>query len=197
MKKFVALVLSLVLVTGICAVAFGASAVKPKAKDAAADAKAKIAAAAAKKAEKPDAESGAIDEHAIAEFFAAIEKDEKFAEALESFLKALEENSEKLLGEREIKKGNFGIDVFELQILLHVLGYRLGDFGFFKDGIDGEYGDETAAAVKALQKALKIKESGNYDASTHKALVDKIEKTGLVFKAEKGAAAAKVKNAKK
>ncbi|MBE5791635.1 MAG: peptidoglycan-binding protein, partial [Clostridiales bacterium] len=76
------------------------------------------------------------------------------------------------LGERELKIGDEGQDVVELQEHLKSLGYDLGSFGENKDGIDGEYGEKTQAAVMMLQNTLGLAASGVYDAPTHKALID-------------------------
>lgn len=74
------------------------------------------------------------------------------------------------LGERELRKGCEGDDVAELQAALAALGYELGTYGPQRDGIDGDYGSKTAAAVKAFQKAAGLTADGIYGPKSHAAL---------------------------
>lgn len=50
--------------------------------------------------------------------------------------------------------------VKQIQTCLVKLGYDLGKWGPNKDGIDGGYGDDTAAGVSAFQVDYKVKEVG-------------------------------------
>ena len=82
------------------------------------------------------------------------------------------------LGDRVLKYGDNGDDVKELQQDLMKLGYALPEYG-----ADGEFGDETKAAVKAFQKDHGLKVDGvmnvgvDYDA-LFKALYRYVEITG-------------------
>ena len=82
------------------------------------------------------------------------------------------------LGDRDLKLGCEGDDVRELQLDLMQLGYALPEYG-----ADGEFGDETKAAVKAFQKDHGLKVDGvmnvgaDYDA-LFKALYRYVEITG-------------------
>lgn len=71
------------------------------------------------------------------------------------------------LGDRTLKKGIVGPDVAELQRKLVELGFDVGP-----DGIDGEYGANTAKAVKGLQASLEMEETGVFDAAAYKGLID-------------------------
>lgn len=71
------------------------------------------------------------------------------------------------LGDRELKKGMTGADVKELQNGLISLGYDCGP-----DGADGDYGSNTALAVKAFQTVrVELKATGEADAATIAALI--------------------------
>lgn len=59
---------------------------------------------------------------------------------------APEPTPEPKLGDRELKKGDKGDDVKELQLDLMKLGYKLPKYG-----ADGDFGSETEKAVKAFQ----------------------------------------------
>lgn len=74
------------------------------------------------------------------------------------------------LGGRLLKKGAEGSDVKQLQTILLELGYALPKYG-----ADGEFGSETAAAVKKLQAALNILVDGEYGDETHEALMAYLE----------------------
>ena len=76
------------------------------------------------------------------------------------------------LGDRILSKGSTGSDVTELQGHLVALGYDLGNYGAEKNGVDGDFGTKTQAAVKELQKKAGIEQSGVFDANTYKALLD-------------------------
>ena len=75
------------------------------------------------------------------------------------------------LGERTLKRGKKGDDVAELQAALVALGYDCGSFGAKKDGVDGDYGYATQAAVKAMQTAAGIAVDGIYGPKSHAALL--------------------------
>jgi len=72
-----------------------------------------------------------------------------------------------LLGSRLLKKGCTGEDVRALQQELLALGYPMEKYG-----ADGEYGSETAAAVRLLQKAGRIRQDGQYGRHTHALLMN-------------------------
>lgn len=68
-----------------------------------------------------------------------------------------EEETTTKLGSRVLKKGMEGEDVKELQTRLIALGYSMPKYG-----ADGEYGSETASAVKAFQKANGLTANGQF-----------------------------------
>jgi len=72
-----------------------------------------------------------------------------------------------LLGMRLLKIGCAGEDVRTLQKELMGLGYPLEKYG-----ADGEYGNETAKAVRMLQAAGRIREDGRYGEQTHALLMN-------------------------
>lgn len=76
------------------------------------------------------------------------------------------------LGERTLQKGDEGEDVAALQTALLALGYDLGTFGTAKNGVDGDFGSKTLAAVKALQEMAGLTATGIFDSSAYKALLD-------------------------
>lgn len=67
-----------------------------------------------------------------------------------------------------LKRGMFGADVTEAQVLLLQLGYSLGSYG-----ADGDFGKATEDAVKAFQVNVSLPETGEVDAATW-AKLDKI-----------------------
>lgn len=71
-----------------------------------------------------------------------------------------------VLGSRVLKDGKTGTDVKELQELLMKLGYDVGTCGF-----DGDYGSDTAKAVKLFQARYGLKQDGEYGEKTHKAMM--------------------------
>ena len=73
---------------------------------------------------------------------------------------------ETALGSRVLKNGSVGTDVKKLQELLVKLGYDIGNCG-----IDGDYGADTAKAVKLFQARNGLKQDGQYGENTHKALM--------------------------
>ncbi len=75
------------------------------------------------------------------------------------------------LGERTIESGDEGADVAELQTALVALGYDLGTYGSAKNGVDGDFGKKTTAAVKSLQEKAGLSETGVFDTATYKALL--------------------------
>ena len=64
------------------------------------------------------------------------------------------------LGDRDLKKGCEGDDVRALQAALLAQGYSLPKYG-----ADGDFGSETAAAVKAWQKDHGLKQTGTLTAA--------------------------------
>ena len=71
-----------------------------------------------------------------------------------------------LPGMRLLKRGCTGEDVRRLQTSLLELGYDLPKYG-----ADGQYGQETEAAVRQLQAAAGIEVDGKYGEETHAALM--------------------------
>ncbi|HRR40119.1 MAG TPA: peptidoglycan-binding protein, partial [Syntrophales bacterium] len=59
-----------------------------------------------------------------------------------------------------LRKGMYGPWVATLQTILVKLGYDLGAYGPNKDGIDGDFGAKTEAAVKAFQGSHTLKADG-------------------------------------
>lgn len=70
------------------------------------------------------------------------------------------------LGDRDLKKGDSGPDVKELQEDLKSLGY---DFPHY--GCDGDFGSETEANVKGFQRASSVPVTGVFDKKTYEALM--------------------------
>ena len=68
------------------------------------------------------------------------------------------------LGSRILRNGDEGKDVGDLQRRLKAAGYDPGD-------VDGEYGPNTEAAVKALQKDAGILMDGEFGPDSLKALL--------------------------
>ncbi|MDR0897237.1 MAG: SpoIID/LytB domain-containing protein [Oscillospiraceae bacterium] len=75
------------------------------------------------------------------------------------------------LGDRTLRRGMHGDDVTALQEALVALGYDLGSFGAQKNGVDGDYGYSTEAAVKALQRKAELTVDGVYGKASHAALL--------------------------
>lgn len=71
-----------------------------------------------------------------------------------------------LPGMRLLKRGCTGEDVRRLQTSLLELGYDLPKYG-----ADGQYGQETEAAVRQLQRASGVKVDGVYGEESHAALM--------------------------
>lgn len=65
------------------------------------------------------------------------------------------------IGDRDLRNGDEGPDVKQLQENLISLGFDCGRWG-----ADGEFGDCTEMAVEAFQRAYKLPETGVYDAVT-------------------------------
>ena len=76
------------------------------------------------------------------------------------------------LGERTLTRGDSGSDVTELQTALVALGYDLGTYGTKKDGVDGDFGKKTQAAVSELQAKAGLEQTGIFDATAYKALLE-------------------------
>lgn len=76
------------------------------------------------------------------------------------------------LGERTLCKGDEGEDVAALQTALITLGYDLGTFGTAKNGVDGDFGSKTLAAVKAFQEKHGLSATGIFDSAAYKTLLD-------------------------
>ena len=72
-----------------------------------------------------------------------------------------------VLGSRDLRNGSKGADVTEMQTVLLQLGYELPVWG-----ADGDFGDETEAAVRAFQQnSYDLKVDGVYGENTHAALM--------------------------
>lgn len=69
------------------------------------------------------------------------------------------------LGSRLLKKGSKGADVEALQEALNELGFESGE-------VDGDFGSQTYAAVKRMQKAAGIEIDGKYGVQSHAALME-------------------------
>lgn len=63
-------------------------------------------------------------------------------------------------------KGSTGNKVIELQEKLVKLGYNLGNYGEKKNGVDGDYGNNTANAVLDFQEKYGIEATGVADKAT-------------------------------
>ena len=68
------------------------------------------------------------------------------------------------------QKGSSGDSVEKLQQALKIKGY-------YKDVVDGKYGNNTVNAVKAYQKAMNLKQTGKADYDTIKKLFGKVSYT--------------------
>ena len=77
--------------------------------------------------------------------------------------------SEYTLGTRTLKRGSKGADVKALQEFLLQLGYSLPRYG-----ADGDFGGETAAAIKRFQARAGLAQDGVYGGDTHRALMDAV-----------------------
>ena len=69
------------------------------------------------------------------------------------------------VGDRDLKNGDEGPDVKQLQENLIELGFSCGPYG-----ADGEFGDCTEMAVEAFQRAYGLPETGMYDAATREVM---------------------------
>ena len=73
--------------------------------------------------------------------------------------------SSSTVGDRDLRNGDDGADVKQLQRDLIKLGFSCGAYG-----ADGEFGDCTEQAVEAFQRAHGIPDTGVYDAATREAM---------------------------
>lgn len=71
----------------------------------------------------------------------------------QGYLKPVEETIKETIVRSTVRKGSSGPDVNILQTILNKLGYEAGS-------VDGIFGKKTLAAVKAFQKANKLKVDG-------------------------------------
>ena len=74
------------------------------------------------------------------------------------------------LGSRVLTNGAVGTDVRAMQTALASLGYDLGPYG-----VDGDFGDDTEAALRGFQARAGLKQTGRYDADTCAALMAAID----------------------
>lgn len=88
---------------------------------------------------------------------------------------ATEEKITYELGDRTLKKGAEGSDVAKLQECLVKLGYDLGAYGTNKDGVDGNMGTKTVAAVKQFQAEKGLEVDGKYGPKTHTAMLEAVK----------------------
>ena len=72
-----------------------------------------------------------------------------------------------------IAKGAEGADVAAMQKALAALGYDLGPYG-----IDGDFGEDTDAALREFQKKAGLDQTGIYDEKTREALMAAIDPKG-------------------
>ena len=72
------------------------------------------------------------------------------------------------------------------------LQQQLTDAGYYKDEIDGVYGPATVDAVKALQKANELPQTGTVDKATEKALGEELSAAGGAAAQEETASTAAV-----
>lgn len=93
---------------------------------------------------------------------------DRLAEAEADVLAAYYEVSDEL--DRTMEAGDEGDDVAALQEMLVGLGYNLGKTGAGKNGIDGDFGAKTEAAVKDFQQAHGLDADGIVDQETFEAL---------------------------
>jgi peptidoglycan hydrolase-like protein with peptidoglycan-binding domain/GH25 family lysozyme M1 (1,4-beta-N-acetylmuramidase) len=82
-------------------------------------------------------------------------------------------NITRSIGDRPLMKGASGADVEQLQTALKTLGYGnlLGRWGEDKDGVDGDYGDATAKAVKAFEHDNGLTQNGVANLACIKAIL--------------------------
>jgi N-acetylmuramoyl-L-alanine amidase len=93
---------------------------------------------------------------------------------------------ERALGDRTLYRGCKGSDVEQLQAALLALGFDLGKWGPAKNGVDGDYGQATTAAVKAFQQRAGISADGIFGSVSYEALKE-AERTGFADPEEGGA----------
>ena len=70
------------------------------------------------------------------------------------------------LGDRDLRRGDKGPDVKEMQQDLERIGYS-----FPKYGCDGDFGDETEANVRGFQRVSGLEPTGVFDHKTYEALI--------------------------
>lgn len=75
------------------------------------------------------------------------------------------------IGDRELRNGDEGADVKQLQMNLIDLGYDCGSYG-----ADGEFGDCTEAALVKFQKDHDLEATGVFDADTRAAMEKALDK---------------------
>ena len=93
------------------------------------------------------------------------------------------------LGNRTLRRGCKGNDVAELQAALVAMGYDCGSFGSNADGVDGDYGRSTEAAVMTFQTDADIEVDGIYGSVSHRALLAMQAAGGPGERGEDGGAA--------
>ena len=79
------------------------------------------------------------------------------------------QETEYVLGTRQLVEGSTGSDVKAMQELLMQLGYELPEYG-----ADGDFGKETRDALIAFQKDHSLTVDGKYGEQAHKALMDAV-----------------------
>ncbi len=78
-------------------------------------------------------------------------------------------SSEYTLGTRTLMNGSKGTDVKAMQEFLLQLGYTLPKYG-----ADGDFGSETATALKRFQSKAGLAQDGVYGSETHKVLMEAV-----------------------
>ncbi len=82
-------------------------------------------------------------------------------------------DTEITLGSRVLEHGSEGADVATMQKALAGLGFDLGPYG-----IDGDFGNDTEAALRTFQAKAGLEQTGKYDAKTHAVLMAAINPQG-------------------
>ena len=85
------------------------------------------------------------------------------------------------LGDRDLRKGDTGEDVRELQNDLMTLGWS-----FPKYGADGDFGSETEANVKGFQRVNNLDVTGVFDHKSYVALMAALEKAKKYVQIDEG-----------
>lgn len=82
-------------------------------------------------------------------------------------------------GVQTVKLGQKGNVVREIQNMLVSIGYYLGNTGKNKDGVDGDFGEQTENVVKYFQIENNIEETGMVDTNTAIKLKEKYDERDI------------------